>query len=168
MEHKAFEFQWSEFERELLPILLDALCSRDERNLCLFIGDNRGVCFNPYQGCPLGPDWRDQLENNDVQEVGDYAITKYYDPTSDFGLGRRWIEMSDVLTGQQRASFLGFVIGPDSNLFDPGRMGSYFQDADTVSKSLASLSTLVEPELRDFVDFLEAVKAHETGIYVTF
>ena len=86
MSHKAFAFDWRTFERELLPVLVHALSTDSGDGLVRFVDSNITHCTDPYEGEPLLPNWKDSLGTGDVQELGDYALTKYYDATDDCGL----------------------------------------------------------------------------------
>ena len=166
MEHKAFAFDWNAFQRHLAPILRDALSSDSVAGLAAFIAHHRQSLTDPYEGEPLPEDWSSLMENRDVQDHGDFALTLYYSPTADFGIGDSWVALSDGYPVAR--SLLGEPFGPAANLFDPGRMGSYFQRPDAVSKSLRDLSADNRPELSSFVDLLERCGAEGMGVYVTF
>jgi hypothetical protein len=168
MEHKAFAFDWPRFARGLRPILVRALAADDPAPLEAYIDRHRGQLTDPYLGEPLDPDWRDRLENGDVQELGDFALTRYYRPMRDRGLGHAWMTLSDELPAPAAAALLGVSIGDDGALFDPGRMGSYFQTPARVRRSLAALRGVRRPELRGFRRLLERCTADRLGVYVTF
>lgn len=166
MDYKAFAFDWNAFQRHLARILRDALSSDSVAELAAFIEHHRESLTDPYEGEPLPQDWSSLMESRDVQEYGDFALTLYYSPTADFGIGSSWVAVSDDIP--EPDALLGEPFGPPYNLFDPGRMGSYFQTPDTVSSSLRSLSADDRPELSDFVDLLERCGAEGMGVYVTF
>jgi hypothetical protein len=127
MEHKAYALDWSRFESDLLPLLLDALASDDPDTLEVYIDRHLHELSDPYEGQPLSADWRESLENRDVQEYGDYALTRFYDPGDCWGIGYEWARLSDQLPELAANAILGFPVGPAEHLFDPGRYGSYFQ-----------------------------------------
>ena len=166
MEHKAFAFDWNAFQRDLAPILHDALSCDSVAALAAFIEHHRHSLTDPYEGQPLPKDWWSSMENRDVQEHGDFALTRYYSPTVDFGIGDSWIEFSSGFPSPQ--ILLGDLFGPADNRFDPGRMGSYFQTPTVVASSLRDLSANDHPELSGFVGLLERCNAGEMGVYVTF
>ncbi len=127
MHHKAYAFKWAAFEQELLPIVERALGNDDAAELARFISENQAFLQDPYEGEPLPRDWRAKLEVGDVQELADIALTRYYDPSADSGLGHDWVRISHASAGIAGA-LLGQTIGPDRNPFDPGRMGRTFSD----------------------------------------
>ena len=168
-DHKAFAFEWVEFQRELRPLLLDSLRTGQAMQLSAFVDANLAHCVSPHDGNGLGPDWREALEAGDVQEIADYALTKYYDPVADHGLSTSWLTEEAELPPAARVGLLGTAIGPSPGaLFDPGRMGSYFQTPEQVRLSLASLEGLGRPGLFEFVHFLKGVVIESKGLYVTF
>ena len=75
MEHKAFAFDWNAFQRHLAPILRDALSSDSVVGLAAFIEHHRQSLTDPYEGEPLPEDWSSLMENRDVQDHGDFALT---------------------------------------------------------------------------------------------
>jgi hypothetical protein len=178
MSHKAFVFDHAHFERELRERLLASLASDDARPLAAFISANRATLKDPYEGEPLGPDWRDTFRPSDVQAYADFALTKYYDPRDDLGLGTDWQEANDALeqAGLSGQVLLGTALGtPDRALcFDPGRQGAYFQSQADVRHHLAQLVALEAREsrpsawLRAAQAMLQAAAAAGSGLYVTF
>jgi len=168
MSHKAYAFDWRGFEFDLHPWLEMALAANDPTELEAFIDDNRVSLTDPYEGEPLPADWRSGLGNRDVHEFGDYALTRYYDPSDDRGVGSAWRSLSGELPETAANALLGFSVGPHERLFDPGRYGSYFQTPAQVREALAVLKPLGVPELAWFVELLERCAAEGRGVYVTF
>jgi len=121
--HKAFAFSSESFAEELAPLLSQSLASRSTSLLEAFIERHISACSCPYDGEPLGPEWRELLEMGTTQELADFALTKYYEPTEDFGLGEAWGQVEATLLAPQRAALLGTALGPPDNLFDPGLQG---------------------------------------------
>ena len=80
IEHKAYLFDHATFTLELEPMLREALTSADCRALGTFIDKHLGELKDPYEGEDLPMDWRSLLESVDPHQVGDIALTKYYDP----------------------------------------------------------------------------------------
>ncbi len=80
-------------------------------------------------------------------------------------MGESWLALSDDSVAH---TLLGKSFGPDENMFDPGRMGSYFQTPKAVSASLSVLSADTRSELADFVSLLRESEAKGLGTYVTF
>jgi hypothetical protein len=174
-EHKAFVFDFERFSRELQPIIERGLLSGDCSDTIAFIHDNLGLLKDPYEGEPLGSDWESMIETRDVHQYGDFALTKYYDPSADIGLGGSWMEAQDLIARESTflvSPILGAVLGPESNPFDPGKMGSYFQSYDRLHKSIEQLtalrnavaSSVVAPALQ----MLNRAADAKAGLYVTF
>ena len=110
---------------------------------------------DPYEGQTLAPDWIQMLsDHSDVHEIGDYALTRFYDPTTDFGIGNAWIAIDKSLDNFPRNALLGRTIGPATNPFDPGKMGSYVQTITDVVHSLSVLRDLNDDRLEEFVNLL--------------
>jgi hypothetical protein len=178
MSHKAFVFDHARFERELRERLLAALASDDARPLDAFINANREMLRDPYEGEPLSPDWRATFRPSDVQAYADFALTKYYDPSDDLGLGTDWQDANEALeqAGLGGDMLLGTALTtPDGALgFDPGRQGAYFQSEADVRHQLDRLATLAAREprppewLRAARDLLQTAATAHRGLYVTF
>lgn len=166
--HEAFVFDWVRFQVELGPLLFRCLESADARSLIEFVNLHRDSLVDPYEGEPLAEDWEENLENGDEQEVGDFALTLYYDPTANFGLGKKWSQLESGLTDGGREALLGAPFGLQEKLFDPGRMGAYFQSPEAVMESLAGLRRISNPDLAEYLHRLESALDHGMGIYVTF
>lgn len=177
MEHRAYVFDSMLFDQELRPILEMALLSGDDRDLISFVEGNRAVLVAPYEGQALEGEWRDLLEIRDAHQYGDFALTKYYNPIADIGLGHGWSKLQ-VLIEERHASrqspILGSVVGPLTNPFDPGKLGAYFQTPETVRESLSALTGLsaVHGEtaslLSQGVQMLEKARVSDKGLYITF
>jgi hypothetical protein len=143
MSHKAYAFDWSAFARdELHNILLDALSSGDTNGLIRYIEANQDHIKDYYEGGPLSDNWRNVLANFDVQEFGDFALTRFYDPQKDSGLGIEWRGIDEHLSETDQAVLLGTPFGSSSAYFDPGRQGSYFQTPREVVRSLARVQRI--------------------------
>jgi hypothetical protein len=168
MEHKAFAFDWSAFEKELLPVLMDALATGDASSLACFVDEHRLQLTDPYEGNSLPEDWRAQNEVGDVQQVRDFAITKYYRVVDDSGVGSNWLRLDAALTAAERLALLGYVVGCEDLQLDPGRMGSYFQRPQDVQQSLESLRGQSIPEMDNYLQLLRRCLANRLGVYVTF
>lgn len=177
MSHKAYAFDWDAFQRDDLPRLLDrALATEDLAPLAAYIKRNRENLKDPYEGDPLADDWQNHLENRDVHEYGDFALTRFYDPAEDCGLGHCWNRIDRAIEEEDRDILLGLCLGPEHKRFDPGRYGSYFQPPGQVAQSLArlrglDLSWLEERDkvlFRSFDGLLEECVDGGLGLYVTF
>lgn len=176
MLHRAFAFDHSAFERELKPLLLRALESNDGAELASWIEAHKASLTDPYEGEPLTDSWRDALEHGDVQELGDVALTKFYDGDLDLGLDADWEDIGELLeqSGAPTTSLLGTPLGTDDQPFDPGEQGSYFQTAAEVARGLSELKALIRAkpalaeELAPLLGMLQQAARHERGLYVTF
>jgi hypothetical protein len=167
MEHKAFVFDFQGFEKELRPILEKALASNNSSELLRFIEANRASLKDPYEGEPLGEDWREMAEGQDPHQWGDFALTKYYEPSDDRGLGPRWEALQSQLLAKlgKDQALLGKTVGPPANPFDPGKMGSYFQSEEDVKANLSELQRLQgngAGEADRLVEILRAAAAKRT------
>jgi hypothetical protein len=174
MDHKAFLFDFDRFDRELRPLLESALWTGDFCAMISFIDEYRANLRDPYEGEPLGEDWRNMLEVEDAHQFGDFALTMYYDPRENIGLGGKWERIQDLVAGDgPGSSILGSPMGPSKAPFDPGKMGSYFQSANQVREHHAYLLDRVgrvatPDELVPAIAMLAAALDARTGLYVTF
>lgn len=169
MSHKAFAFDWKAFESdELYTLLVQALESNKVLALSRYIENHCTELKDPYEGEPLDRTWQEMLENCDVHEYGDFALTRFYDPAADWGVGCEWMEIDDLLSEADRGALLGFSIRSENNVFDPGRMGSYFQKPDRVLQSLKVVNALSIEAVESFKKLLEDCSQSELGIYATF
>lgn len=177
-EHKAFIFDIDGFSRELKPLLESCLCLGNIDQMRNFIVYNRQSLVDPYEGFALEEDWENMIETKDVHQYGDFALTKYYSPTEDRGLGLLWHMVQELLNDKHKLTsspFLGVPLGSDEVFFDPGKMGSYFQSQNKVAESLRKILE-VEGKVPD--DALEAVRVfkkmleqamyEKKGVYITF
>lgn len=177
MSHKAYAFDWNSFERdELHGILLTALSSGGIATLIGYIDANLDKLKSPYEGDPLSDHWRDALENLDVHEYGDFALTRFYDPTQEWGLGDQWRSIDVRLPQADQAALLGTPFGTPDARFDPGRQGSYFQTPEKVKESLARMQRFELPNLKEctrsalqtFEELMGDCVAVRSGLYITF
>jgi hypothetical protein len=177
MSHKAYSFDWSRFEcDELHGALWEALTTGDSAGLIRYIEAHRADVKDPYAGEPPGEDWQEMLENRDVHEYGDFALTRFYDPAEDCGLWDQWRDLDERLPQADRTALLGVPFGPPDAYFDPGRLGSYFQTPRQVVQSLARVRQVRLPDmeeheresLQQFEDLLAECAELRFGIYVTF
>ena len=168
MCHKAYALDHLAFTTDLAPTLYEALASGHDAALAEFISRNLARLTFPWEAKPLPADWRSVLENGDVHEVGDLALTLYYDADADCGIQEHWLALEERLPSAARASLLGEPFGPPDAVFDPGRMGSYFQSPSLAAQSRDALHSRSEPELQPFRALLDQVARLSKGIYVTF
>jgi len=175
MEHKAFIFDHQSFDQELRETLEEALDSGNCEKLLTFISENKESLSDPYEGDPLEDDWKSMIEVEDAHQYGDFALTRYYSPQDDIGLGSSWNFVQEIVAGIGSAvtsPILGSTIGPESDPFDPGKAGSYLQSIEQVRESLAGLRALAEThqsvEFGEAVVLLQEASESGKGLYVTF
>jgi hypothetical protein len=101
-----------------------------------FLSRSISECYSPYDGEPLTAPWESNLEAGDIQELADFALTKFYAPDANQGVGHNWIELDAQLPEEARRALLGLSVAG----FDPGRQGAYFQSPSDVAKSATALS----------------------------
>jgi hypothetical protein len=167
MEHKAYMFDWKLFEVELLPILLYALKANKKDELIQFIKNNQQQLSDPNCEEQLRLDW--QLSRNlNIEELGDIAITKYYSIAINYGLGMSWIDILDTIPKEAKNALLGETIKANNLLFDPGKMGSYFQRPETILQSLILLANISNLQNTRFIKLLQYCKIENLGAYITF
>jgi hypothetical protein len=177
-EHKAFIFDLSTFTRELKPLLESSLCLGDFDKVRNFIVDNKSVLVDPYEGEPLDEKWEDMIEDRDIHQYGDFALTKYYSLADDQGLGGEWETFQEFISDFRDLNFspfLGLPLGVDGIFFDPGKMGSYFQSENEVSESLIKIKEVewelgneLLDSLKGYTELLERAVREKKGVYVTF
>ena len=176
MEHKAFVFEYEAFELEVKEILETALVLNDVEGLEKFIILNIDYLTDPYEGDLLPENWVEMLEYNDPHEYGDFALTKFYNPTEDIGLGYEWFEVEELISSQSREiiSILGDKIGKEDNYFDPEKMGSYFQSLNTIldNKNKIDVFMKSQPEQTDLLNLVSCMFnsaiSSKKGLYITF
>jgi hypothetical protein len=173
MTHKAFVFDYEAFESELKEILEAALDLNEIEGLENFITLNINSLTDPYEGECLSENWDVMLEYRDPHEYGDFALTKFYNPIEDIGLGYDWIEIQDLLSGEY-ISILGNLIGKDNNYFDPGKMGSYFQSLRMVTENKSKIDILMNNKsayiasLAPVACMFDAAIVLNKGLYISF
>ncbi len=167
MLHKAYGFDFAGFEKELKFILFNALQNNIVESLVEFVEINIHSLTDPYEGEKLDAEWQGCLENNDVHEIGDFTLTKFYQVSSDNGLSESWGEITSQYPNINQY-LLGKPFGPANNLFDPGKMGSYFQTPLELNVSIQELSVVKDACLQKYLSFLKSCIKNNTGIYVTF
>lgn len=176
MAHRAFAFDHAAFQTELGPLLLRALATGEDSELRAFIDANLNVLVDPYEGEALTKNWQASLEAGDIQELADFALTKYYDGDLDIGLDVDWEAIGELLekSGMSPAITLGSPLGAPEAQFDPGRQGAYFQTAIEVNAALSELQALLQAnpslttELLPLQGMLQECARTRRGLYVTF
>lgn len=145
IEHKAFLFNYDGFELHLSSILMDSLTNEDTSNLVAFIKQNLASLKDPYEGEPLNNSWETMIDNADPHQYGDFALTMYYNPQHDIGLGYNWEDSHNFLCQKfidKPLILLGVPFGSINNYFDPGKMGAYFQSPHQVQENLRLLEEI--------------------------
>lgn len=177
MSHKAFAFDWAAFKGDSLRhILLAALATGETGEIAGYIEAHRKHLRDPYEGDRLDADWADMIENGDVHEYGDFALTRFYTPANDGGIAEEWLAIDARLKIADRAALLGKPLGDSGAYFDPGRQGSYFQLPSQVVRSLAKISRFSSQDwsagerkaIGRFGKLLRGCADAEMGLYVTF
>lgn len=175
MEHKAFLFDYIRFERELQPILVHALSSAECSGLVHFINKNVRELRDPYDGDPLDANWESLIEIPDAHQYGDFALTKFYDPREDIGLGGDWEDIQQQIaeiSNLTSCPILGDTIGPKVTPFDPGKMGAYFQSFQQAQDNHAYLLIVSRKSsslfLDEAVELLAKAVNKQLGLYITF
>lgn len=174
MEHKAFLFDESSYAREFAPILKKALEINDINSIRHFVNSHISLIKDPYEGNLLDSDWETLVEIKDAEQYGDFALTKYYDPTQDIGLGHFWSDISDILGSGLSHLALGEVIRSGNKIFDPGKMGSYVQSKENVIRNSILLKEEIvknsdlEAPLSRLKNMLKRAVESGLGLYCTF
>lgn len=179
MIYKANIFDYDSFQREFAPQLYSVLETNDSSLLIEFIEDNREMLKSPL-GQSLDSSWQSLELNWTVQDYGNLAITKYYDPLVGNLLLPQWQPIDEFLhakLGEDTTILFGEPFGPEENIFDPGTMGTYFQSPDEVLTSSEILNELANRNpklLRQLDSFDEVVALFQSaalgkmGLYVRF
>jgi hypothetical protein len=172
MDHKAYQLDYEPFAAELAPILGRALESGSTDELRAFVEANLAELKDPDEGEPLGPDWHSR--DLDLQELGDLALTKYYDPSHDDGLSSEWDDLDEQLKASgvdATRVVLGRTLQSNGRIFDPGKQGAYFQSPADVRAALSLLDDangVDDDLLEQWRQTLQAAAANGKGLYVTF
>lgn len=177
LDHKAFIFDSDYFVDELANILENAILTNHDYELIIFIENNLPYLKHPDEGDNLNSAWKEEIEIGDISEYGDFAITKYYNPKENIGMGGGWMQFDDLLSQQlniDTSCFLGTRFGCSENYFDPGKQGSYFQSLEQVKQNLKLLTFLPkieldnQPNIYNFVKMFENALDVQQGLYITF
>jgi hypothetical protein len=170
MEHKAFVFDYGRFQAELAPILFRALENDSMDDLIVFIRQHQAEIRTPDEGDPLEAGWEKRFVEEGLDRVGAVALTRYYDPLKDIGLDYDWQELGRLFPDDNEV--LGVPFGPPLHLFDPGKMGSWFQSPEMVRKHevLARdvAARLPQSDLRRCIAMFQKAREKAGGLYVTF
>ena len=170
MYHKAFVFAFDEFKYELEKPLFLALETGGLAGIFDFIYANLDLLKHPDDHDPIDETWQQKYMCEDAHQLGDIALTKFYNPEDDIGLDYSWVDVNKALSQvpHKISPVLGVPFGPKNNQFDPGKMGSYFQDTVMIESSLKSLESFrsLEHDFDALVEMLEAGRGK--GLYITF
>src|SRR5690242_7249687 len=106
MEHKAYVFDWDAFHDELSGTLYAALATGDAEPLVAYINARIGRIRDPYEGELLTDSWEGMVKIKDAHTYGDFAVTKFYDPGDNIGLGYQWQAIEHLLSSELRDASL--------------------------------------------------------------
>ncbi|MBL0736342.1 hypothetical protein JI750_05565 [Flavobacterium sp. GN10] len=167
MEHKSFLFNTSAFIKELSEIILTAGDTENETLLISFINENLDNLKSPYSGEKLTKEWHEELETEDIQELADFALTKYYNPDQELGLSFVWeslLELFDDLDLKYNCEYyiLGEFLSYKNFTLDPGKMGLGFVNSEHITDIHRELISLKEA----FADICETENFDEKIINV--
>ena len=145
MIHEAYLFDSALFERELVDVIAAAVRRDDLQPIYEFIDRHIENCTSPYSGEELDECWREELEEQDIQELCDFALTRYYDAEDDIGLGYSWDALLNALKFLDlkfNAEYYvwGQEFSVDDFVLDPGGMGMGFVEAEDVADMLLDLT----------------------------
>jgi hypothetical protein len=162
--HKAFVFDEAAFRRDLAP-LLDR---HDDTALEHFIDDHRGRLRSPRTGAALEQGWRDDTAYDGFGRRAALALTAYYDPTANIGLG----------SAASKCRFGLIDLYPEGRVFvGGGALGTpegHYQSASYVAESVAILERLradfpLKAEIIDPVlTMLGAAAQAQQGLFLLF
>jgi hypothetical protein len=100
-DHKAFVFDYTSFDRELKKIVEDAIDTGGYEDLERYIIANLIFLKDPYEGESLSEDWKEMFEHQeDSDQYGDFAMTKFYNPAEDIGFGHDWADAQNILLNE--------------------------------------------------------------------
>ncbi len=148
MEHKAFIFDTCLFSAELLPIMEVCIPKNDVASLKDFVRAHLANAHSPYSGEALQAEWELELCAGDILEAVDFAMTCYYFPEEDRGLGEAWDALLETLRKMKprgldaERAVLGKPLKVGGLEIDPGRMGTGFVQAEDISGVHDSLRRL--------------------------
>ena len=172
MEHQAFVFDYERYESELSRTLYEALRGGSLEELTDFIARHWSR-LRDGEGEPLSSGWHSLVDPQDAHQYGDLALTKFYDPCANIGLGYDWEPLVQALERSSASSaiVLGTPFGPPENPFDPGKMGSYFcsaRNAEANHTKLRELQKALGTCGERAIQMFHAAIATGKGLYATF
>jgi hypothetical protein len=173
MVHKAFVFDYEAFHAELAPILAEAMDMRKVDELAAFIDDNLASLWDLENDTRLDKSWRIQLTETSVDELGDLALTKYYNPIELVGLEYDWRRLWKLLEPLKLGNLIfGKMFTTKYSGFDPGQMGTYFQSPEQVKENLTTTQSLLSqyPEYKKELDLtikmLSKAAVENKGLFI--
>ncbi|MFB9235271.1 hypothetical protein ACFFWC_06925 [Plantactinospora siamensis] len=177
-EHRAFSFDFDGFMANLAPVLQRSLETGDAGALTRFIEANLDRLRSPYPGIAVPTPWPAMFEDEPaVHDLGDFALTRYYRPNDDLGLGSGWAEVYNVAADEVETDtdelIFGAWFGPEHNRFNPGRIGSFIRLWETVRRqreiTAARIRSGAYSDAVVALDrMLSAAGEQKQGLYVTF
>lgn len=137
MEHKAYLFDTNGFMKELSETIITSGTTNDIKLLKEFIFNHLGIVRSVYTGELLDKEWEQELENGEVQELADFAMTCYYSPDEEQGLSYLWDALIEALVKlptkfDPNYYILGRPLESEMFILDPGGMGLGFVYAEDV------------------------------------
>jgi len=162
IKHRAFVFDEQGYRRELAPLLV----RKDPVALTGFIEAHWARLRDPRTGTPLQSNGRVVLEESGPFNEAALALTAFYNPGADIGLG----------SAAQSLRFALIDLYPEGRVFVQGgqleAVGGYYQSAEYVAESVAILEALREeyPRKLEIIDpvltMLKTAAAASQGLYI--
>ncbi|GAB5547255.1 MAG: hypothetical protein SangKO_070150 [Sandaracinaceae bacterium] len=171
MNHRAFGFRWNEFSSRLEPTLREYLRG-NTGPLVEYATTHISELADPDEETRLtSRHLAESVRTRNFEFVADACITRYYDVTSDVGVGDDFLHLSRELAAlgsDYESLLLGFPIREDGVSLDRGKMGTYFSTSEDVTEKKTLLESIGSPQLTNLIaPMLEAGEAIG-GLYVTF
>ncbi len=163
MEHKSFLFDTKGFELELCEIVIASGEKDEPRLLIQYNMNNIGKIRSPYTGEFLDDVWEDELEQGNVQELADLALTKFYSPEEELGLSYSWDSLLEALKQfptpfHPEYCVLGYPVESEKFRLDPGGMGTGIvrtEDVPIIFRNLIELrNQFINSEFSEMDDSL--------------
>jgi hypothetical protein len=152
IDHKAYLFRHTEFQKELGPLLYRALKTGKVTSLRQFIHGYRDSLTDLGTGKPLPEDWEEKIgREQEVQRYADLALTRYYNLTENLGLSYGFDALGAFLQtipalGPNADRFIcGNLFGPKGKRLDPGFMGTGLVAPPQVAQFARLLSSVEWP-----------------------
>jgi hypothetical protein len=165
MNHKAYVFEDEAFDKELSVPLANALRKNDPKILLPFIDSHREQ-LKWKRTDPMPKDLHAWCMEEGVQQAGDLALTAFYDPEAEIGLGPAWHQMHELLDSID-VDAVGTLCGEPfvaRVVFNPGGLGAYFQTADEVWGNRDGLKSILRRNRKWVPIFAPASAMLETAL----